>query len=68
MDEKTFLKRKIFLKGLAIQLLREERRELRERLSLLLMRDRLLKKIGPTFDRALSRKVDAVDFLLSGDR
>ena len=64
MDERTALKRKIFLKGQALKLIRVEREEMKKRLALLDIRESFLKEMGPGFDRVLSQKVDCLNFLL----
>jgi hypothetical protein len=64
MNEKEVLKRKIKLKTQAISIIRSEREELKQRLSLLHIRDNLLKQMTPEFNRELSEKLDCIDFLL----
>lgn len=64
MDEIGILQRKIELKTQAVQLILKEREELKQRLCLLRIRDGLLKRMEPEFDRELSGKLDCVDFLL----
>jgi hypothetical protein len=63
-NEVQALRRKIKLKTQAVLLILGERQELRERLCLLRMRERLLGEMGHEFDRRLSSKVDCIDFLL----
>jgi asparagine synthetase A len=65
MDEKQILQRKIKLKRQAIVLIRAEAETLKQRLSLFRVRDSLLNQMGSGFDRNLSTRLDAVDFLLS---
>ena len=64
MDEREVLKRKIKLKTQAIQIIRSEREKLKQRLSLLQIRDNLLKQMNPEFNRELSERLNCVDFLL----
>jgi len=64
MNEKQIVQRRIKLKDQAISLIRSERNQLKHRLSLLRLRDNLLKTMGPDFDPVLSQKIDCVDFLL----
>jgi hypothetical protein len=64
VDEKSLLRRKILLKGQALKLIRIERKELRQSLALLDIRESFLKETGPGFDRVLSQKLDCVNFLL----
>ena len=60
------LQRRIKLKGQALKLIRAEREELKQRLSLLRIRESLLKQLGQDFDPEVSRKLDCLDFLLRG--
>ena len=64
MDERQILKRRIELKAQAIKLIQAERAELRERLSLLIMKERLERQIKDEFDPVLSSKLDCVNNLL----
>jgi hypothetical protein len=63
--EAKILNRKIFLKGQAIKLFKQERRAMKRRLFLLDEKARLENLIkGPHFDLSLSRKLEAVLVLL----
>jgi hypothetical protein len=64
LTDLSILQRRIKLKGQALKIIRAERNELRQRLSLLRMRESLLEQMGPDFDPEVSRKLDCVDFLL----
>ncbi len=64
MDERAFLKQKIFLKGQSLKLIRAERELLKDRLSLFQVREDLLEQMTNEFDSTLSSKLDCVDFLL----
>ena len=64
MNEKEALQRKYKLKGQALQLIREERKTIRQRLFLLDLRGSLLDQIGAELDPILSQKLGCVDFLL----
>jgi len=64
MDEKETLQRKFTLKKQGLQLIRNEIKELRQRLFLLELRDYYSSKIEKDFDRKLSLKIDAVNALL----
>ena len=66
MDEREDLRRRILLKGQALKLIRAERQDLRQKLFLLELRDFYVSQIKEPFDRVLSSKIDAVDFLLRG--
>jgi len=65
MNEREILKRKIRLKTQAIKLIRDERKELRQRLFLLEFLESLEQRMDQDFDRELSAKIDCVNFLLS---
>ncbi len=58
------LRRKIKLKGQALRLIRGEQEGLKYCLSLLRLRESLLKQMGEEFDPLLSQKLDCIDFLL----
>ncbi len=64
MNEIEFLRRKIFLKGQALKVIRAEREALKDRLSLFQIRENLLGQMGDGFNPVLSKKMDCVDFLL----
>lgn len=64
MDERDFLRRRIFLKHQAIGLIQAEIEALEQRLALLVMKDSPLKNVAPEFDRELSAKLDCIDYLL----
>ena len=64
MDEPKVLKRRIFLKGQALKLIRVERKEMKRRLALLDIREFFLNQMNQEFDPVLSQKIDCVDFLL----
>ncbi|MCF8051571.1 MAG: hypothetical protein K9L59_10065 [Desulfobacterales bacterium] len=75
MDEFQILKRRVELKSQAVKLmaqdLDEHRNRLRSskiRLFLLVYRRRLEKQMGNGFDRGLSRRLDAVQFLLDAEQ
>jgi hypothetical protein len=64
MDEREFLKRKIFLKGQALKVIRAERNKMRERFTLLNFREKILMQMRPEFDPELSQRLDCIDYLL----
>ncbi len=65
LNESATIKRKIFLKGQALKLIRLERQRLQHRLFLLRLRDFYTSQIQEEgFDSDLSRKIDAVNILL----
>jgi len=64
MTEKEILKRKIQLKGQALKLIKEERRELIYRLVLKGLKETLEIQIKTKFDPVLSRKLDCIIYLL----
>ena len=64
MNELTILRRKIFLKGQALKLIRAERETLKDRLSVLQIRENLLEQMTDEFNPVLSQKLDCADFLL----
>jgi hypothetical protein len=63
--EKKIIRKKIKPKDQALKLMPAEREELRFRNSLLRFRGCLLDQMKRKFDRVLSGKLDAVDFLLT---
>lgn len=63
-SEVVVLKRKILLKRQAIPLIKDEIVDHQLRLALLLLKGRLEEKMGAEFDVLLSRKLDAVIYLL----
>jgi len=62
--EVFIIKRRITLKGQAIKLIREERNELKKKLSLLGMKAHYERQIENEFDPVLSAKIDCVIHLL----
>ena len=64
MDKRNLLKRKIFLKRQALKIIHTKRKEMKQRLSLIRIRDALLKQMGSEFNPILSQKIDCIDFLL----
>lgn len=64
MDEINLLKRKLVLKKQALKLFIEEIRDLEERLVLLKIKQRAEGRIEENFNPAISRRIDALNFLL----
>jgi hypothetical protein len=64
MDEMKLLKRRLELKKQALKLFVEEIRDLEERLALLKIKQRAEGRIKDNFNPAMSRRLDALNFLL----
>ena len=64
MTDQEIIKRKIFLKGQALKLIKAERKELIYRLVLVGLKETLEAQIKDKFDPVLSRKLDCVLYLL----
>lgn len=64
MTEQEIIKRKIFLKGQALKLIKAERRELIQKMILMRLRDSLETQIKKKFDPVLSRKLDCITYIL----
>lgn len=66
MDDKEVLKRKIKLKGQAIELFKAERTKMRFKLALMKWEESLEAQIGKEFNSALSKKLECLTYLLDG--
>jgi len=64
MTKIEILKRKIQLKGQALKLIKEERRELIYKLALIGLKEVLEAQIETKFDPVLSCKLDCITYLL----
>ena len=63
-DEKKILRKKVYLKGQAIKLIRAEQRGLRHQLNLYELKVDLESRMDQDFDQQLSSQIDAVQFLI----
>ena len=63
-NEVATIRKKILLKRQALQLIRVEIEELRERLNLIEIKERLEGQIESTDDSIVGRKLDCINFLL----
>jgi hypothetical protein len=68
MTELQTVQRKIHLKSQAVCLIREDIKTLRSRVTLMKMKADVEKQMKSTFDPVLSRRLDAVIFLLESNQ